>query len=614
MHVNGKHIDTITLDWETFYTSEYSLSKMTTQQYVMSPYFEVILIAVKVNDEKTVWFSGTSKQVKKWLLQFPWESSVAIAHNALFDGSILEWHFGIRPKQWLCTMMAARPLCAPYTPNGRVGLKHVAEYLSLGQKGTEVLRAIGKQRRDFSPQELEQYAAYCVNDTNLCYQIAEKLAPQLPVFERDLISATIEKYTRPKLLLDRNVLSGRLTKLREEKQNILVKAGLTDRSLLMSNPMFADALRMLNVTPPTKISPRTGKETYAFAKNDGQFKVLLDHDDYRVQTLVAARLKHKSTQEETRLSRFIEVADAMGKVPNGRFGIPLLYYGAHTGRFSGFDKLNLQNLPRGSKLRAALVAPPGHVVVAGDLSQIEARILATLAGEHSLVDAFRTGVDIYAKFASKLYNRRIQKGVDNDERFVGKTAVLGLGYQMGHEKFRNQIMANNIDITLLEARRIVDMYRNLYPKIPLFWSKMSGVIGRMHLGMRGDLGCIKIMKNAIILPNGMRLIYPELHEGEDGWVYKSRGCFTKLYGGKLTENLVQALARIIVSTTELMLYHKGWPAALQVHDELVYVIPENKAHIFARVLNKALVQPVPWLPNLPLAAEVNIGKNYAEAK
>jgi DNA polymerase len=277
------------------------------------------------------------------------------------------------------------------------------------------------------------------------------------------------------------------------------------------------------------------------------------------------------------------------------------------------DKLNLQNLPRKSALRRAIKALKGYVIVAGDLSQIEARILATLAGQDDLVAAFARGDDVYCLFASKLFGRKITKA-DETERFIGKTAILGLGYGLGYKKFWLTLRAAGIDVTQMEAKRYVDTYRRTYPRIPLFWSQMDGVIARMRAGWRGDIGPLKIMRESIVLPNGMRLLYPEIEETDTGWSYRYRSARVNLYGGKLTENVVQALARIVVSTAELYLAERGYPAQLQVHDELVYAIKESKAEAFAGVLHKVLTRKVPWLPNLPVDAEVGIGANYAEAK
>ncbi len=519
----------ITIDWESFYSSEFSLSKITTQQYVLSEHFEVIGIGVKVNSDPVQWFSDTRGGIALWLTQFPWDDATVVAHNAIFDGAILEWIFDIHPKRYHCTMQASRPLYVPWIPNGRMSLAKVSEYLGLPPKGDEVVRALGMRRRDFNPQQLAAYARYCKTDTELSYMIYKDQVEQLPQMELDLIDATVKKYTRPKFILDRDILTQRLAQVRAEKEEVLARATLADNAVLMSNPQFAEALESLGVSPPMKVSPTTGKQTFAFAKNDPEFKDLLEHPDSRVQALVAARLKHKSTQEETRLVRFIGVEST-----DRPFAVPLLYYGAHTGRFSGLDKLNLQNLQRGGALRAALWAPPGYKVVAGDLSQIEARITATLAGQDVLINAFRADKDVYSMFATQAYGFEVNKVDHPTERFVGKTCILGLGYQVGAEKLKTTLKAGGVEVTFEEAKRYVNTYRTTYKKIRQLWYTADTMIQYMATGGTFELGPVKTIKEGILLPNGMRLNYPGLHRDVFGqWVYDYRGKPAYLYGGKL---------------------------------------------------------------------------------
>ena len=601
--------NTITIDWETYYSAQYSLAKMTTQQYVLSPYFEAIGIGVKLNDEPTKWFSGSFGETSLWLQQFPWDDAVVIAHNAIFDAAILEWVFNIRPAKWHCTMQASRPLYVPWTHRGRMSLKIIAEYLGLPPKGDEVVRAIGKRRRDFSPTELAAYGRYCTNDTDLTYAIYQDQIAQLPQSELDLLDATVKKYTRSAFQLNRNILTQRLAEVKAEKAEILAQAGMSDNKALMSNPQFAEALESLGVVPPTKISPRTQKTTFAFAKADPEFKDLLDHPDSRVQTLVAARLKHKSTQEETRLARFIDV-----QATDAPFAVPLLYYGAHTGRLSGLDKLNLQNLQRGSALRRAVKAPPGYKVVAGDLSQIEARILACLAGQDVLTNAFRAGKDVYSIFASMAFGFPVTKDTHPTERFVGKTCILGLGYQVGAAKLKATLKAGGVEVTELESGKYVATYRRTYKRIRNLWYTAETMIQYMAMGNTVALGPVRTIKEGVLLPNGMRLVYPGLRRVDGQWVYDFRGKETNLYGGKLVENIVQALARIVVSTAELYLYRRNWLASLQVHDELVYVVPEDIVEKFVLVLEKVLTRRVSWMPDLPVACEVGVGDNYGDCK
>lgn len=412
-------MDLITIDFETYYDREYSLSKITTEEYVRSTNFEVIGVAVKVNNGETVWASGTHEELKDWLQRsFNWADSMVLAHNTMFDGAILSWRFGVHPRGWLDTLCMGRALHGVEVGGS---LKALAERYGIGEKGTEVLNALGKRRLDFTPEELARYGDYCVNDVELTYKLFNKMSRGFPKQELKIIDVTLRMFTEPVLELDPELLERHLRNIQQMKEDLLTSCGV-DKEGLMSNPKFAALLQQFGVVPPMKVSAATGKSTYAFAKNDEEFKALLEHADPRVQTLVAARLGTKSTLEETRTQRFIGISQR-GKLP-----VPIRYYAAHTGRFGGDDKINLQNLPsRGANanmLKKAIVAPKGYVVIDADSAQIEARVLAWLAEQDDVVEAFATGKDVYKKMAAAIYAVS-ESDVTKDQRFVGKTTVLG---------------------------------------------------------------------------------------------------------------------------------------------------------------------------------------------
>jgi len=413
-------MDILVLDFETYYDRAFSLSKMTTEEYIRDPQFETIGVAVKRNEEETVWFSGTNAQTKRWLQQWDWDNSVAVAHNAMFDMAILNWRYDIRPKRIADTLSMLRAIDGPHAGNS---LAKAVERYGLGEKGDEVINALGKRRLDFTDEDMARYGEYCINDVELTYKLFEVLAPLMPVSELRLIDLTIRMFTEPVLVLDKQVLTNHMSNVRSKKAK-LMEAVAADKDALMSNPKMAELLQTMGVVPPTKVSPKTGKEAFAFAKSDEAFKALLEHPDPRVQAAVAARLGVKSTLEETRTERFIAIAD------RGLLPVPLRYYAAHTGRWGGDDKVNLQNLPRKSPLKKSMLAPEGYVFIDCDSSQIEARTLAWLAGQDDLVDAFDKGEDVYKIMASSIYEVPIDK-VTDDQRFVGKTTILGCGYGMG---------------------------------------------------------------------------------------------------------------------------------------------------------------------------------------
>lgn len=606
-------MDILVVDIETFYSQQYSLSKSTTEEYIRSPEFEAIGVAVKINNEDTRWFSGTKENTKKWLDQFDWDNCVAVAHNAMFDMAILNWHFDIRPKRIADTLSMARAIVGSTTS---VSLASLAAYFSIGVKGTEVVNALGKRRLDFTSEELAKYGAYCVNDVELTHTLFNILLDGFPLNELKLIDLTIRMFTEPVLELDTPVLKDHLTAVQLKKASLMLDVTVV-REELMSNPKLASALRSLGVEPPVKISPRTGSETYAFGKNDEGFRELMEHEDLRVQALVAARLGIKSTLEETRTERFIGIA-GRGKLP-----IPLRYYAAHTGRWGGDDKLNMQNLPRSSPLKQAVVAPEGYVVIDSDSSQIEARTLAWLAGQDDLVGAFDRGEDVYKIMASAIYNKP-EDEITKEERFVGKTTILGSGYGMGATKFRAQLKNFGVEMDEGECERIVYIYRQTYPAIPALWKQAGDALKAMMSGSAAPLGLAGVLSvegmDGIKLPNGLRLKYPNLRQaysdaGKGEIIYDTkRGKTTvpnRIYGGKVVENICQALARIIVGEQMLMIAKK-YRVVMTVHDAIACVVPEEEAASAQAEIERIMRIRPDWAPELPLNCEAGFGKSYGD--
>jgi DNA polymerase len=604
----------ITLDFETFYSTEYSLSRMTTEEYVRGSEFEVVGVSVQEDDGEPVWFSGSMLQTEKFLKQYDWENSLMLAHNTAFDGAIMGWLFDIHPKGLLDTLSMGRALHGTEVGGS---LKVLAEHYNVGVKGTEVNDAKGFHRADFTPEHLATYGEYCKNDVAITYQLFRHMAQGFPATELRLIDLTLRMYTQPTLELDTKVLADHIVSVRDKKQ-ALMDTIVHSKEELMSNPKFAELLRAHGVVPPMKISATTGKETYAFAKNDEEFKALLDHEDVTVQTLVAARLGTKSTLEETRTDRFISIA-ARGKLP-----VPLRYYAAHTGRWGGDDKLNLQNLPRSSPLKKAIIAPDGYMMIDSDSSQIEARTLAWLAGQDDLVEAFDRGEDVYKIMASAIYGKDVSQ-ITKDERFVGKTTILGAGYGMGAAKFKAQLKNFGVDVELEEAQRIIATYRQTYPKITELWRAANGILGAVIGDQLTELGRGGLLKvdgtKGVRLPNGLYLKYPNLRwatneqDGKPEYVYdtkKGRAIIpNRIYGGKVVENVCQALARIIIGEQMLMVAKK-YKVVMTVHDAIACIVPEAEAERAQEYVELCMkIRPL-WGPELPLNCESGFGKSYGD--
>ena len=609
-------MDLITLDFETFYDKDFSLTKMTTEEYIRDSRFEIVGVGVKVNNGPTEWASGTHAELAEYFAEFDWASSMVLAHNTMFDGAILSWLFGIKPKVWADTLCMGR---AVHGVEVGGSLKALAERHMAGQKGTEILNALGKRREDFTDDELDRYGDYCINDVELTHKLFHIMAKHFPKQELKVIDCTLRMFTHPLLVLDSCLLSRHLEDIQTRKDNLLLEAGVADKKDLMSNDKFADLLRSKGVTPPTKISMTTGKQTYAFAKTDEAFKSLVEHEDTGVQALVAARLGNKSTLEETRTQRFIDIAE------RGTLPVPVRYYAAHTGRWGGDDKINLQNLPSrgpdGKTLKKSITAPDGHVLIDCDSSQIEARVLAWFAGQDDLTKAFRKKEDVYVKMAARIYDVP-EDQVTKDQRFVGKTTILGAGYGMGAVKFQAQLESFGTSIPIEEARRIINIYRDTNWKISHVWREAQNMVSHLSRGdsvQFGKEGVVEVMgdRSAIKLPSSLLMRYDDL-QGEQNaqgveYTYETRRGRTRIYGGKVIENVCQALARCIIAE-QMLLINRRYRPVLTVHDSVICCVENDEAEEAKEYVERCMRYVPKWAKGLPLECESGMAKAYGDCE
>jgi DNA polymerase I-like protein with 3'-5' exonuclease and polymerase domains len=626
----------VTVDLETYYSREYSLTKFTTEEYIRSPQFEAIGAAFKLNDSPSAWVP--KPRLENTIKRNDWSNKLVICQNTAFDGAILNWHYGVNPLAWIDIMGMSRALF----PHERShSLKAQAERMGVGVKGDEVLRALGKRYADFSESELAAYGSYCINDVDLTHTLFHKyMAMGFPKIELQLLDLTLRMFIDPVLVLDESMLRKHLTEVQDRKQELMESvrdmmlekadpeyvhaifsegmAGI--KKLLMSNEKFATLLRSFNVEPPLKVSPATGLMTYAFAKSDEAFKELAEHPDERVQTLAACRVGSKSTLEETRTQRFI------GMAQRGAFPVPLRYYGAHSGRWSGQDSVNLQNLPsRGenaNKIKKSMLAPPGYIVIDCDSAQIEARTLAWLAGQNSLVKAFEDKQDVYSLMAASIYGIPVDQVTTGarSQRQVGKTVILGAGYGVGAGKLQIFLKTvAGVEVTLDEAKRIVNTYRGTYPNIPMLWNSAQEALRALVMGngMQVDAqGVIHAIPNkGLSLPNGLHIQYPELvnvyNEGKSEWVYTSKGVSTKIYGGKVVENFTQAVARCVVAE-QMLKISKRYKVVLTVHDAVACIAPIEEAAEAKKFVEECMSWRPKWAQTLPLACESGSGASYGD--
>ena len=604
----------ITLDFESFYSKTYSLSKLTTEEYVNGDEFEVIGVGVKVGEAATSWHTGSKEEIAQALHEYDLPNNTLLCHNTFFDATILYEFFGITAKKNLDTLSMARAIHGISVGGS---LAKLAEHYELGVKGDEVVNALGKHTKDFTQEELARYGEYCINDVELTHDLFFKLLSQFNVQELSLIDITIKMAVKPTLVVDLPMLESYLYEVREKKE-ALINSIEADKSQIMSNPKFAALLEGLGVEPPMKVSPTTGKLTYAFAKTDDGLKALLEHADPTVQALVATRLGVKSTIEETRTDRFIGIAKRTDYLP-----IPLNYYGAATGRWSagGGQKVNFQNLPRNSTLKKAIVAPEGYVIVGADLSNIELRVGLWVCGEMEALKSLGEGRDLYKEFASLVFNVAYED-VSKDQRFIGKTSQLGLIFGVGAGKLREAIkVGSGTDIGEMEAKRIVDLYRATYKGVTAFWKTCTNAITAMGNDEEFTFGqdglYVAEGKRGVKFPSGLYMQYPLLANvvdektGEKGYKYKMRNGYDRLYGGKLTNNLVQGTARCVMSEAMVRIADK-YQIALTVHDALYIVVPEAEAQEALDYLIEEMCKPPLWMQGIPLAAEGGWGRSIAD--
>ena len=649
----------LAVDFETSWGREVKLgfSCQTNEEYLRDPRFKAWGLSWKEvgTDNKAVWVRRNG--IQDWADSVDWTRTALVCQNTQFDGSILSWHYGVQPCFMFDTLSMGRALHGVEVGNS---LKVLAERYGLPPKGDGL--SPSENILDELPFDVEQTLAdYCKHDTWLCEQIFLRMLPGYPSKELRLIDLTLRMYTRPLLVLDGTMLEPAIEEERQAREELLARLGV-EEAALASNDKFAAVLEGMGVEPPTKISKTTGETTFALAKNDALFQALLNSDNESVAMLCEARLKVKSTLQRTRAQRFLDIS-RRGPLP-----FPVNYYGAATGRYTASkgSQINLQNLKRGSFLRKAIMAPEGHALVVGDLSQIEPRVLAWLADYTTLLDIFRAGGDPYATFGSGMFNiPGMTKDSHPVERQSAKSALLGCGYQLGWASFAAQLLtgflgappkrytkaearqlgvtSRDVDVFIgsehlvkameaiphsctaqellihcLAAQAIITRYRATAQPVVRLWELFQNLITHsLYKGNEYRHKCLLFRKEEIVLPNGMSLRYPDLKPEGDGrriqWTYADGKKRSKLYAGKITNNVVQGTARIVM-TDGMLRVAKRYPVVGTVHDELLAVVPEQEAdEAKTWVLGQMTLEPS-YLPGIPLSADGGTNRRYGLAK
>jgi hypothetical protein len=635
-------------DLESFWSKDHTLTSMNPIAYCVHPETEIICAAIKVGDDSSIVIAG-EENIKKWCAEFDWSDKLVYGHNmAGFDAMILRWRLGVKPAMWGCTLAMARPHHALTTG---CSLAKLVKHYGIGVKDNAALMATkGRHLCDFTPQEVEAMMEYNKDDTDQCAALFDILLKKTPKYEMKLIDATIRMLVEPKFRVDTLLLKGALevekTRKKELLENMAYDMGWESdmeapadtyvREKLSSSAKFATYLESLNVPVPMKASPSDPeKQIPALSKTDEDFLALLEYEDdfdekraKKVQLAAAARLDVKSTILESRIESFLEVAACTGN----RMPIPLNYYAAHTGRWGGAFKLNLQNLPRILKearstdvLRYSLKAPANHKIVVADLSGIELRVNHFLWKVPSSVELFQADpekADLYKEFASELYGVE-RDAVSKDQRQVGKVAHLGLGFGAGAATFQKvaKTMAG-IDLTLDEAQEIVNSWRGAYPEIVKGWRTCHNSLDSIHQGARTEIdpwGMCYTSEEGIHTPKGV-IRYPHLRselneKGKQEWFYGEGRNKTRIYAGKVTENIVQHLARCALADNMLEIKRQtGLYPAHTVHDELIYIAPAEGAAALLGTVQSVMRTPPTWWPELVTWSEGDVADTYGDAK
>jgi DNA polymerase I-like protein with 3'-5' exonuclease and polymerase domains len=595
----------LTLDFETYYDTHFSLKKMAPLLYIRSPEFKVHGAAFKFNDRPATWVSHND--LDGAFADIDWDNTRVVTHNANFDLVILHEHYGVSPGDRVDTL----GLCRALLPGDLdFNLGAIAPLLGLGEKGKELV--LSKGHRDLPLEIEEALAGYACQDAELTYGIYTLLYPHLQSDEAEIHNLILRLSTEGMLEFDRELAAEALieeTELRDAK----IKASGATATQLRSNPQFAKLLEAAGVEVPMKTSMRTGKETFAFSKQDPAFIKLWDNPD--IAHLMNGREAASSNNSISRIETLIKITERNVKLP-----MQLNYHGAHTGRLSGGGKINMQNLNRGSKLRRAIRAPEGYMIVVADSAQIELRLNMWFSGQLDVVELLRNGGDVYKREAANQFDIS-EDEVTKEMRQFGKILQLACGFSMGADKFRSTCaigpMGNPpIHLSAAEARDAVYKYRDKHRRVKDSWDWLQGSAIPLMQSKRTNVkrGPITVQHERILLPNGIALQYPNLEAEEDGWIFGMNGMTHRIYGGRLQENIVQALAGVLIKQQMLEISRRiPWaPVVHQVHDEIIALAPEDRAEEAYNVMFEIMSTPPDWAPDLPLSADGGWAREYSK--
>lgn len=683
----------VVLDFETYWDSKnYTLSKIGPISYIRDSRFSAQLMSYIVTDASTMTYDrvrvAEHDNIPAVLaaLKLDAPDVVTVAHNGNgFDFLILSEIYHVVPRIAIDTMCMER-----WTGVSRIqneSLKSMAKFFQCGEKVEGTVISDGRNwPEDFTPDERTAFIQYCRNDTEQCFLSFKAMLPFMTADALLFSSITAKMACNPVLRLDDdmltaylNELSDKVTKARNDiNKMFMFKSDEDFLKAIRSSASFVKMLELLGRKPPMKYSvaksetkrkklEAEGKTnlseddyavyTPALAKSDLDFVAMASDADERVALLVRTRLENNSSIQRSRAETFHALAKSGRPMP-----VMLNAFRAHTSRYTAgnsegsSDKLNLQNLskrdPSQLTLRKAVQAPEGMALVACDSSQIEARILAYVANETELVDAFRRGADPYADLAEKIFqipSEKIHKGAKSGDkklkayRNVGKTGILSAGYGVGWRKYADTLLrqgvrlSSDIDQHYEMAHHAHNVYRASNTNIVAFWDTCQTVIKAMYLGYSGEFGgpndnifqysvapiCGRDDVPTIIGPNKYTLRYfklscevSEKNNREEYYYTRVKGkseLKTKIYGGALAENLCQYLAFALLQWQACRMTEQGIRLIANIHDSFLAICPEDEAEHTKSVMESCMSSVPDWLGDFPVACEAEIGKDYCIA-
>jgi DNA polymerase len=620
--------DKFFIDYETFWDVKYSLRTqgMSYTDFILDDRFQIHGASVAVNKETPFFLKGAELgSYLEVLSQRHGSYLTQVSHNTLFDGFISRYCNGASFTEYFCTLAM---IDAVFQGAVGRGLDECMKTL-LGREGkSDILkRTKGIRSEDFTDEQWTDMAYYANEDVAATQDLYYGYAHLLPELEHKIMDIVLKMFIAPELKFDDETLRRAVKEADDDRDTRIQKAldlGATE-AILKGNKLFPAFLKEKGIPVPMKPNPK-GELIPAFAKTDVAFQEMLESEDPTVNALANGRLAVKSTQATTRAYRFLKLHEELNCFP-----VAYNYARAHTWRVSGANKYNPANLKRGSLLRLCIVAPRGKRLGVSDASQIECRSDGYIAGQESLMQLFRDKEDPYNAMASDIFSKPIDRKGNPDhffEGFIGKTAVLGLGFQMGGDTFKWTVdtkakvdLGLDIDFDLEEAHRIVQLYRQKNWKIETFWSRckdmLYAMVSNRNMSWNYPDGTLEIVgkENKIYFPNGTWLYYPMLDYSDGSFTYMvkqgPRYISKYIYGGLLCENIIQHFARNITSA-HMVQINERYKVVMHTYDENVALIPESEADEGTQWMIDLMKVPPSWAATLPLDAEGGHAKEYSK--